>query len=108
VALTVMVLFQGFHVLNARSEARSLFSIDPRSNRLLLVGTLGAVAIHLLALQLPPTQALLSVEPLDATTWARTIAVAASVIVAVELHKRVRGTEVPSGPREATTDRARI
>jgi Ca2+-transporting ATPase len=92
VALTGMVLFQAFHVLNARSEFRSALTIDPRTNRLLVLGTLAAVGGHLLAMYLPPTQALLSIEPLDAATWARTVAVAASVIVAVEVHKRLRGS----------------
>ena len=91
VALTVMVLFQAFHVLNARSESRSAFAMNPRHNRFLALGTLAAVGGHLLAMYLPPTQALLSIEPLDAITWARTAAVAASVILAVEVHKRLRG-----------------
>lgn len=106
VALTVMVLFQAFHVLNARSEARSVFSVDPRSNRLLLVGTLGAVSFHVLAMWLPPTQALLSVEPLDAPTWLRTIAVAASLIIGVELHKRLRGSSYGSSRQVVATSSA--
>ena len=104
--MTVMVLFQAFHVLNARSELRSAFTLDPRSNRFLLVGTLLAVTFHVLALQLPPTQALLSVEPLDATTWLRTILVAASVVLGVELHKRLRRPARVTGPQTLTVEAA--
>jgi Ca2+-transporting ATPase len=86
-ARTVMVLFQAFHVLNARSA----LAMNARHNRFLALGTLGAAGGHLLAMYLPPTQASLSIEPLDATTWARTVAVAASVILAVKVHKRLRG-----------------
>ncbi|MEX2160118.1 MAG: HAD-IC family P-type ATPase [Dehalococcoidia bacterium] len=90
VALTTMVLFQVFHVGNSRSEHLSAFAKSPFSNRLLFVGTAIALAIHIGALYLPPTQYILRVEPLDLWMWPRMIAVALAVIVAVELHKLVR------------------
>ena len=90
VALTSMVVFQAFHVGNSRSEWRSVFRMSPFSNRFLLIGTATAVALHVAALSLPPTQAVLRVEALDVTTWARIAAVASLVIVAVEVHKRLR------------------
>jgi Ca2+-transporting ATPase len=98
VALTTMVLFQAFHVGNCRSEHGSILSKSPFSNRFLFVGTATALAIHVAALYLPPTQYLLRVEPLDLAIWPKMIAVAASVLVAVELHKLVvrrRGGAVP-------------
>jgi magnesium-transporting ATPase (P-type) len=91
VALTTMVLFQVFHVGNSRSEHRSAFAKSPFSNPFLLIGTLIAVSLHIAALYLPFTQFVLRVTPLDLETWAWMIAVAASVIVVVEIHKLVRG-----------------
>jgi magnesium-transporting ATPase (P-type) len=91
VALTTVVLFQVFHVGNSRSEHRSAFAKSPLSNRFLFVGTIVALTIHIGALYFPPTQFVLRVEPLDAATWLRMIAVASTIIVAMELHKLLRG-----------------
>lgn len=91
VALTALVLFQVFHIGNSRSEHVSAFAKSPLSNPLLFAGTAIAVAVHVAALYLPPTQYVLRVEPLGAETWARIILVALSVVVAVELHKLWRG-----------------
>jgi Ca2+-transporting ATPase len=90
VALTTMVVFQALHAGNCRSEHRSALRKSPFSNRFLLIGTLGALAIHAAALQLPFTQQILHVEPLGLAEWARIVLVALSVIVAVELHKLAR------------------
>lgn len=90
VALTTMVFFQVFHVANSRSEHLSAFAKSPFSNRFLLVGTTVAVLVHVAALYLPPTQYILRVEPLDLWTWAKMVATASSVILAVELHKLLR------------------
>jgi calcium-translocating P-type ATPase len=89
VALTTMVLFQAFHLGNARSERRSLFRLNPFSNRFLILAAATALSIHALALYLPPTRFLLYVEPLDARQWLVCLATAASVVVAVELHKLI-------------------
>ena len=90
VALTSMVLFQAFHAGNSRSAWRSVLGLNPFSNRLLLVGTAAAVGLHALALALPPTQAVLRVEVLGLGDWARIAVVASSVVLVVELHKRLR------------------
>jgi Ca2+-transporting ATPase len=90
VALTTMVVFQMFHVGNCRSESRSLFALSPFSNRFLFLATACAFSIHVGALYLPWTQFLLRVEPLEFAAWTRIIAVAATILVAVELHKLAR------------------
>lgn len=91
-ALTTMVLFQAFHLGNVRSERQSAFTRNPLLNPLLFVGTVAALGLHLLALYLPPTRFVLRVEPLDLESWARIIAVASTIILAIELHKlAVRG-----------------
>lgn len=90
VALTTMVLFQVFHVANSRSEHLSAFAKSPFSNRFLLVGTTIALFTHVAALYLPPTQYILRVESLDPWTWAKMVATASTVILAVELHKLLR------------------
>ncbi|HUE89865.1 MAG TPA: HAD-IC family P-type ATPase [Vicinamibacterales bacterium] len=90
VALTTMVVFQMFHVGNCRSDHRSVFSLSPISNPFLFVATTAALLIHLGALHFRPTQIMLRVEPLEIDAWLRIVAVALTIIVAIELHKLVR------------------
>jgi Ca2+-transporting ATPase len=90
VALTTMVLFQMFHVGNSRSETESIFRRSPLLNPFLLVATVAALAVHVAALYLPWMQFILRVEPIEAEAWIRIVAVASSIIVAVELHKLAR------------------
>jgi magnesium-transporting ATPase (P-type) len=91
VALTTMVVYQVFQAGNARSETESVFRVSPFSNKLLFAATAAALGIHIGALYFPPTQLLLRVEPIDAASWLRIVAVAVSILVAMELHKFVRG-----------------
>ena len=89
VALTTLVLFMAFHVGNARSDLRSLFRMNPFSNRLLILSTVIAVSLHVGAVYWSPTQYVLRLEPVDAAAWLRMMAVAFSIIVVVEVHKFV-------------------
>lgn len=91
VALTTMVVFQVFHVGNSRSEHLSVLAKSPLSNRFLFVSTAAALLVHLVALNVGPTQFVLRVEPiLDAGTWLRIVAVAATILAAIEVHKLLR------------------
>ncbi|MGK2947240.1 MAG: cation-translocating P-type ATPase [Acidimicrobiales bacterium] len=87
VALTTMVVFMAFHAGNARSETRSLFHLSPVSNRFLFVATVATLALHAVALYLPPTQFVLRVEPIELAAWVRIVIVAASILVVFELDK---------------------
>ena len=90
VALTVLVVFQAFQVGNARSADRSLLRMTPRSNPYLFVATIAAVAVHVVAMYIPPMQIVLRVEPLGLGAWVRIILTAATILVAIELHKWLR------------------
>jgi magnesium-transporting ATPase (P-type) len=89
-ALTTLVLFEAFHVGNSRSERTSLFRISPVSNPFLFLAAATALAVHVAALYLPATQYVLRIVPLDAVTWLRMLAVASTIVVAMELHKWLR------------------
>jgi magnesium-transporting ATPase (P-type) len=90
IAVTQLVVFMVFHVGNSRSEYLSVAQKSPFSNRFLFVGTALALCVHIAALHLPFTQFALRFEPFGLSTWAVIVATALSVIVAVEIHKRVR------------------
>ena len=88
--LTTLVLFQAVHVFICRSEDVSLFRKSLFANKVLLLGVLVSLAIYVIALYLPWTQELLSVEPLSAGMWAVSIGVALTAILVHEAHKRFR------------------
>ncbi|GBD14115.1 putative cation-transporting ATPase F [bacterium HR24] len=90
VALTTLTIFSNLHVGNARSERVSAFRRSPFSNRFLLFAVALALAMHIGAMYFPPTQFVLRLTPLGPDTWAKMVAVAASIVVVVELHKWLR------------------
>ena len=87
VLLLMMVLFENFHIGNCRSETKSAFSLSPTRSPILLIGTLSAFLIHVLAMNLPFLQNVLSTSPVSWNVWLATSMLAFLVIPAVELHK---------------------
>jgi len=98
-AVTTMVLFQMVHVFNSRSEQASLFSKSLLTNKVLLLGTLGSLAIHVAAIYLPFTQELLRFTPISLQTWGVAALVASTAIIVNEAHKRLRPRPDSSRPR---------
>jgi calcium-translocating P-type ATPase len=90
IALTTLVVFQAFHLGSCRSELRSVMQVPLLSNRFLVIAQVAALAVHVAALYLPPTQFVLRVEPFPLQAWALLVAVASSVLVVVEVEKLVR------------------
>jgi magnesium-transporting ATPase (P-type) len=87
VAMTQMVVFQFFHVLNCRSLDRSILRVPPFSNPFLFVSVLAAAGAHLAALHWGPLQAVFRTVPLSLGEWGVVMAVASTVIVGGELDK---------------------
>jgi Ca2+-transporting ATPase len=92
-ALTTLVLFQKVHVFNCRSEEASIFKTNLLSNKVLFGGVLASLLLHIGALYLPWTQALLEFEPLPWQVWVAAIVVASTAILVNEVHKRFRPRE---------------
>ncbi len=90
VVLNLFVVFEVMQLGNSRSETRSLFRISPLSNPFLLLGTLGAILVHLAALEFPITQRVLGATMPSLEVWATLIVLASSVVVVIELHKLYR------------------
>ncbi|MCI4674998.1 cation transporting ATPase C-terminal domain-containing protein [Candidatus Mycolicibacterium alkanivorans] len=90
VTLTTLVLSEAFRAGNARSENRSLFTLNPLANPFLLWASLGALSLHIAAMHLPPFQYVLGIEPISGAAWIRAVLVAATILVAVEARKAFR------------------
>ncbi len=100
-ALTTLVLFQKVHVFNCRSEDVSIFRKSLMANKLLFIGVITSLLIHIAAIYIPLTQNLLSLAPLDWTTWLIATAVASTAIIVNELHKWLRPRRFPGMARSA-------
>lgn len=85
--LMLMVLLQNFHALNCRSETRSIFHIPLSNNYILIFGILAAQGLHILALQIPFMQNLLSLNPIGGREWIFLFFTAAIILLAMEIFK---------------------
>ena len=67
--LLLMVLLQNVDALNARSESRSVLGLPLRNNPVLLVGIAVALAVHVVAMNLPVMQATLRLAAVPPLQW---------------------------------------
>jgi magnesium-transporting ATPase (P-type) len=85
--LLLLVLFQNIHIGNCRSETKSAFVLSPLRSPILLIGTIAALAIHVLAMHLPIAQGVLETEPVNLQRWVVLLILALMILPASELHK---------------------
>jgi len=90
ILLALLVLMQFYHVLNCRSEEVSAFKISFSRNRVLAIGMLVALGLHILATEVPFLQSLLRTESLTWQTWLILFALASVVLVVMEIYKAIQ------------------
>lgn len=90
IAVTTMVFFQFFQAWNSRSELQSVFHISPWSNPFLFYSMIAAFLAQLSVIYVPAFRWVFRTEPISTDDWIRIIAVASTVIIAVELDKWIR------------------
>jgi len=97
ISLTVLAVFQWFNAWNCRSEDKSIFTMNPFSNRFLVVATMVVISLQLLAVYNPWLNKILRTAPISWRDWLIIIAVAASIIAAEEIrkffHRRAKAKE---------------
>jgi len=91
ITLLLMVLFENVHVLNSRSETRSIFRQHLLGNKLLLFGMLAAQMVHIAALYTPGLRDILEVEPVSFNQWLTLLAIALVLVVVNEFYKLYYG-----------------
>jgi magnesium-transporting ATPase (P-type) len=99
--LLFMVSYSNLHVLNCRSETRSVFRIPLKANPLLVAGVIGAQALHIAAMHVPLLQSVLGLRPVSLGEWLGVLGLASVVIVIGETYKLLRAR--PLARREALT-----
>ncbi|MAY66151.1 MAG: ATPase [Rhodospirillaceae bacterium] len=93
--LLLLVLFENAHVLNCRSETRSVFRVPLSANWLLVGAVIISQGAHILAMHLPGFSSVLRVEAVDLETWLLVAVIAASVILMMELFKVIQRMVYP-------------
>ncbi len=88
-AMTQMVVFQFFHVLNCRSLDRSIFKIDFFSNKFLFVSVIAAFVAHLAVLHISFMQTIFRTVPLSIEQWMWISLVGLLVIIGGEIDKLI-------------------
>lgn len=89
IAFAMLVAFQWFNALNARSDQQSIFKLGFFGNKLLLSGIGAAVLLQAAVIYLPPLQKVFYTVALDLGDWGVVVLMAASVLVIEELRKLV-------------------
>lgn len=87
ISLTLMAMFQWLNVWNCRSETKSVFSINPFSNKFLLCATFIVVGLQILAIYNPFLQNILHTVPLDYSDWLKIIPIAFVIVIVEEVRK---------------------
>ncbi|MEL7834749.1 HAD-IC family P-type ATPase [Fodinibius sp. Rm-B-1B1-1] len=89
VAMTQMVVFQFFHVLNCRSLDRSLFTLNFFSNKFLFLSLFSALLAHISLLYVDFMQATFRTVPLAVEQWVMIFFVGSFVIIGGEFDKLI-------------------
>lgn len=90
VSLTLLAVFQWFNAWNCRSDTRSVFMMNPFSNKFLIAATGTVIALQIFAVYHPVMNRLLHTTPLGLAEWTVIIPIAASVIAVEEIRKFFR------------------
>ncbi len=89
VVMMLMVLLQNFHVLNCRSETKSVFKMPLKNNYVLIGGMVLAQVLHISASYIPGLNTTLQLDHITFSEWIKLLPTAASIIVVMEIFKWV-------------------
>ncbi|MBC7450268.1 MAG: HAD-IC family P-type ATPase [Cytophagales bacterium] len=85
--LLLMVIFQNFHLLNCRSETKSIFQIPIKNNYFLWFALIGAQGIHVLVSYIPFIAKPLQLIPYTLSEWGAMMVCSVSILIVMELYK---------------------
>lgn len=85
--LTTLAIFQWFNAWNCRSEDKSVFQMNPFSNKFLVGATVTVVLLQIAAVHAPFMQNILRTMPLTIYEWISAAAVAFLIVVVEEVRK---------------------
>jgi magnesium-transporting ATPase (P-type) len=78
-----------YQVLKSVSESKSIFQMNPFSNKFLVAATMIVISLQLLVIYNPVMQKLMKTTELSFFEWALIIPVAASIVLIGEIRKLI-------------------
>ena len=87
ISLTTLAVFQWFNAWNCKSESKSIFQMNPFSNKFLIGATTIIIFLQFAALYTPFLQKILHTTPLSLSEWLIIIPIAGSIILVEEIRK---------------------
>jgi len=87
ISLTTLAVFQWFNAWNCRHESKSIFQMNPFSNKFLVGATFTVIFLQLLAIYNPLMQKFLRTASLELSEWLIIIPIASSIILVEEIRK---------------------
>ncbi len=87
--LLLMVLFLNIQAFNSRSETRSIFRLNLFGNPFLLIGTITAQLVHIIAMYTPILKDILHIQPVGVNQWFYLLGVSLIVLVVIEGYKLI-------------------
>ena len=85
--LTTLAVGHWFNAWNCRSESRSIFQMNPFSNKFLVGATLTIIVLQMFAVYHPLMQTFLRTTALSLSDWLLILPIAATIIVVEEVRK---------------------
>jgi len=89
-AFSLLAISPLFHAFNCRSAIFSMFQLNPKLSKPLLLAVLASAAIHLVSVAVPGLRPVFRTFPMMAMEWLIVIVLSASIIPAVEALKAIR------------------
>ncbi|MBI2847753.1 MAG: cation transporting ATPase C-terminal domain-containing protein, partial [Chloroflexi bacterium] len=89
IAFSMLVAFQWFNALNARSDRQSLFKLGVLSNRVLIGGIGLAIILQAMVIYAPPLQRLFHTVPLSLSDWGVVVLMAGGLLLVEEVRKLI-------------------
>jgi cation-transporting P-type ATPase F len=105
VVVNVIVVVEGFYLLNCRSLTRSIFSVGLFSNLWLVAGLVAMIIAQLVFTYAPIMNRLFHSAPIGLDAWLRIMAIALAVYFAIGLEKWLRFGRKTRRPQHTPTAR---
>lgn len=87
ISLTVLAAFQWFNAWNCRSENKSIFRMNPFSNKYLAGATVLVILLQFIAIYTPTMNVFLKTVPLNFSDWVLIAPVATLIVLVEEIRK---------------------
>ncbi len=87
IIMTIMVFIQNMHVLNCRSETRSVFKQSLRNNPLIFISVFGSILLQIIVIKVPFLSEILKINNLALNTIAICFVYSLVLITIAELYK---------------------